>query len=42
MCDMADNLWLDGADRAYAQLYVLDDTPWDYKTQDRGTVLLSG
>ncbi len=32
MYDMTDNLWLDGADRAYAQLYVIDDTPWDYRT----------
>ncbi len=32
MYDMTDNLWLDGAERAYAALYVLDDTPWDYRT----------
>ncbi len=32
MYDITDNLWLDGAERAYAALYVLDDTPWDYRT----------
>ncbi len=33
MADMTDNLWLDGAERAWAELFDLDDDkPWDYRT----------
>jgi len=30
--ELIDNGMLYGAERAYAALYVIDDTPWDYRT----------